>query len=471
MGGTLTSSIGIMGSLQEIMLYSNKLTGTIPSEIGILRNLSHFSLAFNKFKGSIPQEISQLGNLAYLHLHSNLLDGEAHNFPYKIDSYITDCGGSLSTPALVTCQSCTYCCNVLKECINQEIAWPPDIFRNLSINAPFLVMLVVGCSLIAFFAFCLILKFTMKNFLPTPKHVVRDKFQENSVYKFFLTKNWIAWLLALLIMLLHMFTLRLFLRAADSTSDGNDFAFYFTCPTSSLGCMTNTAVTTEGWVVFVLLLCIFLLPDIIDALCLMYESITIGDTMGLVAGTLVMYITVLSGVISYLFNNAVGTNNTAILVDCAVLLFLNDIDEKLLEILSKIFPDWVDEIDETISEYSSFLEKEVMFNETLHEDEAKVAGKESIRDEIDTLQSELKAIKQLLNDKNISDSDFDDMEDDIDDRSSIGLFTSSSNLDDHGKIQNDDDLDCFNDNTSQNGNVSEKVDLLRPEKELYKVDR
>jgi len=396
-----------------------------------------------------------------------LLEGEADYFPYEVDSYITDCGGSLSTAASVTCLDCTYCCNIDQECINQDLAWPPDIFKDLKVNAPVLVMILVGCSCLAFFAVCLILKYTMRNVLPMPENVVRDKFQENSVYKFFLTKSWIAWSCALLIMLLHMLTLRVFLRAADSTLDGNDFAFYFTCPSSSLGCMTNTTITNMGWFVFVLLLCIFLLPDLLDSLCLIYESITIGDTMGLVAGTLVLYITVLSGVISYLFNNAVGTNNTAILVDAAVLLYLNDIDEKLLEILSKINPDWIDELDETISEYSSFLEKEIIFNETLHEDEGKQVGKESLRDEVDTLQSELKAIKQLLKDKNILDSDLDDSEDGIDDRSSIGLFTSNSKFDDREEIRSEDDLDYFNDNSGQNGrNIQEKVDLLRPGEEL-----
>jgi len=49
----------------------------------------------------------------------------------------------------------------------------------------------------------------------------------------------------------------------------------------------------------------------------------------------------------------VGMSNVEIMADAAILLFLNDVDEKLFETLTKIFPTWMKEINECIHQMYS----------------------------------------------------------------------------------------------------------------------
>jgi len=86
----------------------------------MIENLSKFSVSYNKIKGVLLTQIGNLIKLNLLHLHSNRLEGNADYFNYLIPNFTTDCGRTLDSPPLVTCQSCTQYCNNEENCVNVD---------------------------------------------------------------------------------------------------------------------------------------------------------------------------------------------------------------------------------------------------------------------------------------------------------------------------------------------------------------
>ncbi|KAJ0963804.1 hypothetical protein J5N97_028926 [Dioscorea zingiberensis] len=73
--GFLAPELGLLSSLQQLILDNNLLLGTIPKQIGMLKRLSLLDLSFNRISGPIPLEIGNLTNAMKIDLHSNGLTG------------------------------------------------------------------------------------------------------------------------------------------------------------------------------------------------------------------------------------------------------------------------------------------------------------------------------------------------------------------------------------------------------------
>ena len=75
--GTISgSSLTHFQKLQEMLVYSNKLTGTLPPQLGTLTRLETLDLGSNLLTSTIPNEISSASNLQHLSLDSNGLTGQ-----------------------------------------------------------------------------------------------------------------------------------------------------------------------------------------------------------------------------------------------------------------------------------------------------------------------------------------------------------------------------------------------------------
>merc|ERR1711933_444125 len=256
----------------------------------MLKGISEISLAFNDFEGSIPMEFFKLENLTFLHLQRNNIIGDADDFDYKIESYITDCGSTTSTEALIVCTKCTFCCNKLNECLFQEGAWPRRIdpfnsenFNKLLEKTPsgisaFLkenqysaTLLLTGILLVCFSFMVIVLVLIIYYFpfigMKLPKSPYQKlSFQEDSIYKFFLVKDFVAVFLAFATMFFHMLILILFLHSADYRNNDTEAAYAHTCPRKSLECTTASKVTSTGFMLFTMVVIAFLAKDFLDGI-------------------------------------------------------------------------------------------------------------------------------------------------------------------------------------------------------------
>jgi hypothetical protein len=74
--GTIPNEIALISnSLEQMILFYNKLTGPIPSEIGLMKALNILALGFNSLSGTIPTEVGLLTHLLMLELSLNKLLG------------------------------------------------------------------------------------------------------------------------------------------------------------------------------------------------------------------------------------------------------------------------------------------------------------------------------------------------------------------------------------------------------------
>jgi len=148
-----------------------------------------------------------------------------------------------------------------------------------------------------------------------------------------------------------------FLRAADASRPDNDWEYLYNCPRDSLSCQTSSKLSEWSLGVCGVLILFFLFSDVIDGFLIIYEGITISDNWGITAGISLLFVTVTTMVTSIIYNAAICTSNTELFMNSAVLLFLNELDEKLYKALKKIFPVWLDELDADIKKKSSNLER------------------------------------------------------------------------------------------------------------------
>jgi len=344
--GSLSSTIGNLKSLEELLIFNNYLTGTLPVELGML-NLVNFSLSYNEIKGTLHSEIGNMKTLKILYLHNNFISGVTDVFDYDIETYIADCGEEY-----LTCDTCTICCLNGGNCLTIESTWPSNRFMN-SVDLPADILLVIILFVFIFggiFLSCVILRCLFREKLPKLQNIQRDQFQSESVFKFFLSKNGKAWLVAWIAVLIQSYVLNTFIKYADYDFPYSDWAYTNICPSNSMNCdeIKSHTIGLPGWLSFFSVLAIFLIKDITDAFAIIYESITISDVKGIFAGCIVLFITLQSAIASYLFNNAAGTSEADILKDAAILLFLTDVDEQMYSFIERFFPDFLESIDNNI---------------------------------------------------------------------------------------------------------------------------
>jgi len=188
------------------------------------------------------------------------------------------------------------------------------------------------------------------------------------VYKFFLTKDWRAWSVATFAFGLQAYVLFIFMTFSNFNYDYSDWVFTKRCLPNGIECkdLRDETIGPMGWYSFFIIIFVFLLKDILDALSIIYEGVTVSDVRGIFAGSVVLFITCESAIASYLFNYAAGASETDILKDAAVLLFLTDVDEQVYVIVDRFFPVFMESIDNKIKSDSERI-SEKLESDQLHE--------------------------------------------------------------------------------------------------------
>jgi len=341
-------------------------------------------LSYNELKGLIPPEIGNLKKIEKLHLQVNGLSGYAPEFSVDLDDFITDCGKDEEDK--VNCPSCTYCCNDEEKCLKMSEAWPKQWLRDqnkggaawmyiFSFFGLFIVMVVIF----------LFVRTHPESKLP---FLVRRTYQEESVYKFFLSSSVPAWFIAIFAALSQLVIVYFFINAADVQGENNDWVFMYSCPEDDLSCKKVQGKTLMSWAVFNIIIFTYVGNDALDGLFLIYESLFVNDEKGIVAGAVLVYLTVTTVITSIIYNSAIGTSDTDILQNAVLLLFLNDLDEKLYSIIVRVNPKWIHTINDNISSNSK-----VVYNIPT-EEELNNRKFDTMQQEIDLLRNEVNQFKQ-----------------------------------------------------------------------------
>jgi len=197
--GSIPSEMSNMNKLEVLRLDDNSLFGSIPVKFGNLSRLKFFSASYNDLMGSIPEAVMNLSNLEVFYIPFNDFSGTISK-TYEVE-VTADCGLSpKATDPKVTCENCAVCCNDDKECIelDRTLPKPSSPFvkegKNLFFEMVVLLLIAGGCCCIGFI-------FVGVTQLPWFRNLndgnILSNFQKESVNRFLLSRNFVAYLIAI----------------------------------------------------------------------------------------------------------------------------------------------------------------------------------------------------------------------------------------------------------------------------------
>ena len=117
--------------------------------------------------------------------------------------------------------------------------------------------------------------------------------------------------------------------------------------------MDQRQTTSFGWFLMMIILFIFTLPDIIDGIFIYYRSALSRDIKGITSGLILMSVSSIMLVASVVYLYANSLSNAPLLKDSVAIIFLNDIDEQVYEIVSRLMPSWVERLEQEMKYYET----------------------------------------------------------------------------------------------------------------------
>jgi len=171
---------------------------------------------------------------------------------------------------------------------------------------------------------------------------------------FFFSSSFTAWVPALAVLATQTLCFVFFINAA-SLDFGADtvWKYSFSCPRDSEVCRSDSDVSRVGWFFFTLFGVIHLTPDMLNGLKLVWGASKHGFTKkGLhifIGGCFLFTITALALYATVVFNVATSRSDVEMIFNTVVLLFVNDLDEKMFTSLHTINSEWLEKITSEIA--------------------------------------------------------------------------------------------------------------------------
>ncbi|KAL7550718.1 hypothetical protein ACHAWF_013934 [Thalassiosira exigua] len=369
MSGTLSPELAKLHNLEVLNLADNDIKGSIPTEIGLLSSLRYLRLCYNAFVGN-ETNFGNLEKLELIQLQGNRLSGTIPplNFSPPLNrefsdfsSFVADCGNPSDFEESLTCEECTMCCNVQSDCYPQEETEVQDWGFNdyMHFSGIFIGGLVAACCCVFFIAL-LHQKWKHRNksrafirqqsmeFDLRDKQTALETIGDDSVYQFLICTSFWGWIIVLLTMGAQIWMLLVFVDGAeiDLSRDSNDMVYYFRCPRDEAECRDTADLTEQGWATYGILMAAHLLEDLIHGIQLVLFSSNARHNVKrrmafLLGGMLLICVTSFTLYTSTIYNAAIATSNTEIIMNSVVILFICDIDELTYDILTALSPRFV----------------------------------------------------------------------------------------------------------------------------------
>jgi len=195
------------------------------------------------------------------------------------------------------------------------------------------------------------------------------------------------------------------MKTGDGTQSGNLLLYSVSCPADSLECMDLSLKTQSGWVLCYIILAVNLLPDLLDGILLIYESITMRKKKEIAAGIIMLHQVGFLIVASCVYLQASSASDIMIVKDTVVILFLNNFDQYGYMILERIVPTWLDKLEnEIISKYKNesstsnthrLASKKKILSTSIHDLKEKIKRLERLREELHNEQKKIFYVQSL----------------------------------------------------------------------------
>jgi len=341
LSGKISDSIGNLTSLETIDLRDNNLKGSITRRIGNLLNLSSFLVSYNEITGVIPDEVADLSKLKLFHGHGNRLHGTVPPLSMKgqtKSSFIADCGSPSDFDSPLDCPDCTMCCNSYQQCDVTTAT------KRFGVWAGVVMGLVFGFLCLVLLASLLQRKGLYQCF--SLKSDAYDTVGKDSVYCFFLSNSITAWVLTIVVIVAQVICFSVYINGATLDFDSDkDWVYQYVCPRDNPACRITSDVGGLGWIFFAIFLAVHLLSDAVHGLKLVWSAPRYGlswkTCQCLFGGLCLCSISALALYSSVVYNVAISRSNLELIFNTVILLFVNDLDEKMYSCLETIRPKWM----------------------------------------------------------------------------------------------------------------------------------
>jgi len=356
--GSIPSMIFLLPAVEEISLQNNKLTGNIPTEMSNLNNIKHIVMNHNSLKGGIP-EFGTMDHIETVRFHSNKLVGTAPRIDFNVKTdryhYMTDCGDPaflLSTQEPVECEDCSMCCDSFGRCQDQISTW----FTEYTITLLSILFLLFPAVYFSYKWFPNALWIDIK---AQPFHF------DNSTYCFIFSKNITARCIYCSTVIIQ-FSLYLVYFLASRVDPKTDWQYSFRCSGDRETCYDLNEANSVMWLFFGLVILLFLGKDLVLSVIQFRMGLQSKNMWLVVSGIILGYLTLWSLFVSFLYNRATSENNTDLVTNTVILVFINGIDEAIFEVFSILMPAWTDSrlqevqhhLAETLSKETDVIEDE-----------------------------------------------------------------------------------------------------------------
>eukprot|EP00984_Skeletonema_dohrnii_P032138 scaffold25631_cov79-Skeletonema_dohrnii-CCMP3373.AAC.2 len=355
LSGRLRESIGDLTLMAVLDLSDNDIKGSIPTEIGQLSELTYLRLSYNAFTGT-AECLEALTKLQLLQLQSNRITGmpnmtQLDMSEYSESTFVTDCGVPSAFDETPVCENCTMCCNANDDCYPTEKTNIAH-FGYGNFAAVFFACFIVICCVVALFVYRFGTSTTSTERRPEEDDTYAlSRIGKESVYSYFVTEKPVGWLAASATLGIQVAMLAFFVVASEANlqKDTTDIEFTWKCPRDSDVCDDKADLTDAGWV-------------------------------------------------STVYNNAIATSNTDIIVNSVIVLFIMEIDEYIFAALEASNKKWTAHVAE--SEDSSLVtevsEMKVEFELQRAQIESQQEQIDNQQEQINGQQEELKMLREMV---------------------------------------------------------------------------
>ncbi|KAK1733561.1 leucine-rich repeat protein [Skeletonema marinoi] len=418
LSGRLSKSIGNLTFMTEMDLSDNDIKASIPTELGKLSNLIYLRLSYNAFTGTVPEGLAEMKGLQLLQLQSNRITKmpiipRLDDFIHGQSTFVTDCGVPSAFDEALECDNCTMCCNINEGCHPQEKTKVQKLGLKGygSAAAALLTFFVALCFMVAFLLY---ISARRKNIGYSGTSEIETRIKENdmyalskigkdSVYSYFVTDKVCGWFIALATLGIQFGILVFFILASEANlqNDRTDIQFTWHCPRDTDACNNRTDLTDAGWAIYYVLMIAFLSKDMINGSKLIYHSAKITHSFKsriryFFGGTCLCLITLFALYVSTVYNKAIATSNTDIIVNSVIVLFAMDVDEWIFSTLEAINDNWTshssasdDEMKDKIASQQEELRSLREIVDRMQESQAQI-------DQIASQQEELRKLCEIV---------------------------------------------------------------------------
>lgn len=173
----------------------------------------------------------------------------------------------------------------------------------------------------------------------------------DSVYCFFLSTSWRAWIISFVVIFVQAFILYIFVGSAEMDFSDNisDFKYSWICPRNSLDCSNTADLDWRGWFIFAMVMIAFLFNDFFNGLqllwlCTKQRHYRLRGVRYFFGGLVLVLMASYTFYVTYVYNRAIARSNTEIATNCVIILYLTDLDERAYRLVTAVCPGWVENL-------------------------------------------------------------------------------------------------------------------------------